>query len=83
MISAAFYGTGGGAALRNVRGSFYDFKAERYRGTQAETLAGPPDDWGARAAADWAVRLAGGQKFDGSADQLVQVASVLDRIYGR
>jgi predicted dehydrogenase len=83
LISAAFYGTGGGAALRNVDGSFYDFTAERYRGTARETLASPPDEWGGRAGADWARRLAAGERFDGGAQQLVEVARVLDRIYGR
>jgi predicted dehydrogenase len=83
IISAEFYGTGGGAALRNVGGSFYDFTAERYRGTSAETLAHPPDDWGGRAAADWARRLASGERFDPEAQRLVEVARVLDRIYGR
>jgi predicted dehydrogenase len=83
VISAAFYGTDGGAALRNVSGSFYDFQAERYRGTERETLASPPDAWGGRAAADWAERLAGGALFDPAADQLVSVSAVLDRIYGR
>ena len=83
IISAAFYGTEGGAALRNVDGSFYDFVAERYRGTARETLAGPPDAWGGRAAADWAMRLASGAKFDAEVEQLVEVAAVLDRIYGR
>jgi predicted dehydrogenase len=83
IISAAFYGTGGGAALRNVGGSFYDFEAELYRGTAAEPLAGPPDEWGGRAAADWARRLAGGARFDPEADNLVEVAALLDRIYGR
>jgi predicted dehydrogenase len=83
IISAAFYGSGGGAALRNVGGSFYDFEAELYRGTAAETLVGPPDEWGGRAAADWAERLAGGARFDPAADRLVEVAVVLDRIYGR
>jgi predicted dehydrogenase len=83
VISADFYGTGGGAALRNVSGSFYDFTAERFRGTARETLAGPPDDWGGRAAADWAERLAAGERFDPAADRLVEVAEVLDRIYGR
>jgi predicted dehydrogenase len=83
VISAAFYGTDGGAALRNVNGSFYDFTAERFRGTARETLASPPDEWGGRAAADWARRLASGERFDQSADQLVAVARVLDRIYGR
>lgn len=83
VISAAFYGTQGGAALRNVGGSFYDFSAERYCGTAAETLAGPPDQWGGRAAADWAQRLAAGEGFDPAAERLVELASVLDRIYGR
>ena len=80
-IGAAFYGTAGGAALRNVGGSFYDFTAERYRGTATETLASPPDDWGARAAADWAQRLARSRAFDPAAERLVDVARVLDRIY--
>jgi predicted dehydrogenase len=83
VISAAFYGTGGGAALKNVGGSFYDFTAERYRGTSAETLVSPPDEWGGRAAADWAVRLGAGERFDPAAERLVTVAHALDRIYGR
>jgi predicted dehydrogenase len=83
IISAAFYGTEGGIALRNVNGSFYDFSAERYRGTARETLATPPDAWGGRAAADWARRLAQDVRFDDAAEQLVSVAQVLDQIYGR
>lgn len=80
-ISAAFYGTDGAAALRNLGGSFYDFTAEHYRGTVTEVLTMPPDDWGGRAAADWATRLAAGEQFDPAADQLVAVADLLDRIY--
>jgi predicted dehydrogenase len=83
IISAAFYGTEGGAALKNVDGSFYDFIAERYRGTARDTLATPPDAWGGRAAADWAARLAAGARFDPDCEQLIAVARVLDRIYGR
>ena len=83
VISAAFYGASGGAALRNVNGSFYDFTAERYRGTARETLASPPDAWGGRAAADWAQKLAAGGRFDPAAERLVEVSQVLDRIYGR
>jgi predicted dehydrogenase len=83
VISAAFYGTAGGAALRNVNGSFYDFVAELYRGTARETLATPPDAWFGRAAVDWAVRLAAGNHFDPSAERFAEVADVLDRIYGR
>ncbi len=83
VISAAFYGTEGGAALRNVNGSFYDFVAERYRGTSREDLALPPDAWGGRAAADWAMRLAEGEGYAADAERMVDVSSVLDRIYGR
>ena len=36
-----------------------------------------------RAAADWAQRLAAGERFDPAAERLVDVAHVLDRIYGR
>ena len=83
VIGASFYGTGGGAALRNVNGSFYDFTAEAYHGTSRETLASPPDEWGGRAAADWARRLSEGARFDPAAERLADVAAVLDRIYGR
>jgi predicted dehydrogenase len=83
VISAAFYGTQGGAVLRNVDGSFYDFVAERCRGTARETLTAPPDAWFGRAAVEWANSLAMGNRFDPSAERLVEVADVLDRIYGR
>ena len=83
VIAADFYGTGGGAALRNVNGSFYDFTAELFHGTSRETLATPPDEWGGRAGVDWARRLAAGERFDPASERLVEVAAVLDRIYGR
>lgn len=83
VIEATFYGTEGGARLANLGGSFYDFCAERFRGTARETLSTPPDAWGGRAAADWARRLAAGERFDPSAERLVDVAEALDRIYGR
>ena len=81
VIEAAFYGTQGGAALRNVNGSFYDFTAERFQGTAAQPLTSGADDWGGRAAADWARRLAAGERFDPAARELVEVARVLDAIY--
>jgi predicted dehydrogenase len=80
-IQASFYGTQGGACLRNVNGSFFDFVAEWYRGTQREQLAGPPDDWGGRAAVAWAGAVAAGKGFDPATDELVRVAEVLDAIY--
>lgn len=83
VIAAAFYGTRGGAALRNVAGSFYDFTAEHFTGTQSLTLAEPPDAWGARSAAVWAQQLADAPGFDPAAEQFARSAEVLDRIYGR
>jgi predicted dehydrogenase len=83
IIEASFYGTRGGAALRNIGGSFYDFTVERFSSTSRETLSTPPDDWGGRAALDWGSRLAHGEGFDPAAEQFTELASVLDRIYGR
>ncbi|MET1756643.1 Gfo/Idh/MocA family oxidoreductase [Novosphingobium sp. RD2P27] len=82
VIEASLYGTDGGASLHNVGGSFYDFEAKRFSGTSSETLVSPPDAWGGRAAADWAERLARDRAFDPAAERLVEVARVLDRIYG-
>jgi predicted dehydrogenase len=80
-IAARFYGTNGGAALLNRDGSFLDLDAERYAGTSRTVLAEAPDAWSGRAAADWAMRLAAGQRFDTQAERLVTVAGVLDAIY--
>lgn len=81
VIAAQFHGSRGGAAFRNVDGSFYDFIAERYRGTATEKLIDPPDAWGGRAAADWARRLAAGEGFDPAIGELLTVARTIDRIY--
>ncbi len=83
VIEAAVYGTEGGARLANVGGSFYDFRADRHRGTSREPLAEPPDDWGGRAAVAWAERLAAGAGFDAESERLVTLHDTLDRIYGR
>ncbi|MEA2468314.1 MAG: hypothetical protein QOJ57_2440, partial [Thermoleophilaceae bacterium] len=52
-------------------------------GTASETLVEPPDDWGGRAAAQWAAQLARDRRYDPSVEDAVAVADVLDRIYGR
>ena len=83
VIEAAFHGSDGGLALRNVGGSFYDFRAELSRGTTSEPVADPPDAWSGRAAVDWARRLAADRSFDPSASRLVDVATALDLVYGR
>jgi predicted dehydrogenase len=81
VIEASFYGSSGGASFRNVNGSFYDFRAELYRGTSREVLVDPPDTWGGRAAVDFAAQLAHSRRYDSAADEYVAVAEVLDRIY--
>jgi len=83
VIEASFHGTRGGAAFRNVNGSFYDFVAERFDATRTTPLASPPDDWGGRAAVHWAHALAEGGAFDPEIGRLEEVAAVLDAIYER
>jgi predicted dehydrogenase len=84
VIEMAFYGTHGGAALRNVAGSFYDFRVERYQGTHSECLAAGPDAWGGRALVQWTQRIGAGEGFDQTeAAHLLDVARSMDRIYAR
>jgi len=83
VIEAKFFGTQGGAAMRNVGGSFFDFTAERYDGRNTQTLTSPPDEWGGRAAADWVRKLAAGARFAESTTGLLESARALDRLYGR
>ena len=83
IIEAHFHGSKGGAAMQNVNGSFYDFAAARFHGTQRTPLADPPDAWGGRAIVDWARHLGSGARYNSNIETIVQVASVLDRIYGR
>lgn len=83
VIEASFYGSRGGATMHNIDGSFYDFVGQRLSGTKRETIAAPPDDWGGRAAAGWAQRLARGETYDPEVEHLVTVAEALDAIYGR
>lgn len=83
VIEFAFYGTKGAAALRNVDGSFRDFVVERFHGTRREGVAGYPDPWGGRALIDWVLRLGENRRFAPEARRFVDVAAVVDRIYGR
>jgi len=82
VIEAHFHGTRGGAAWRNVDGSFYDFAAERYEGTRRMPLTEPPDDWGGRAIVAWARQLAGGARYSPDIETALKTAAALDAIYG-
>jgi predicted dehydrogenase len=81
VIGATFYGTGGGAEMRNENGSFFDFSADLLKGRDRHTIASPPDDWGGRAAAEWVRSLAAGKGFSGSTEGLLSTAQTLDRLY--
>ncbi len=81
VIDATFHGTQGGATMRNVDGSFYNFVAEGFVGTSRERLVDPPDDWSGRAAIAWASKLSESFTFDTRAEHLVAVSETIDRIY--
>lgn len=81
IIDASFYGTKGGAAIRNVDGSFYNFYADQFHRTHSQRLVDPPDEWGGKAAIEWAAKLSNGGRFDPTAEQLVAVSQAIDSIY--
>jgi predicted dehydrogenase len=85
-IEIAFYGTRGGARLRNVDGSFYDFVGERFSGTTTQVISSPKDarwEWGGLATIEWVKRLGSDGRFDPDAERLVAMAEVVDGVYGR
>jgi predicted dehydrogenase len=83
VIEASFYGTRGGARMRNEGGSFFDFSADLFKGRSCERIASPPDDWSGRAAAEWVRRLTAGERFSGTTTGLLETTRALDRLYGR
>jgi predicted dehydrogenase len=83
-IEIVFYGSEGGAALRNVNGSFYDFVGERFERTRTETLTSPEDSkwrWGGLVTIEWIKQLASDSSFDPQAERFIEIAEVIDRIY--
>lgn len=83
VIGARFFGDEGGAAFRNVGGSFYDFVAERYRGTGSESLFEGEDEWGGRTAAEWARRLAGDRGFCPDVLTVAKSGAIIGEVYRR
>jgi predicted dehydrogenase len=76
-------GTDGAVSVRNVDGSFYDLRAELWRGISVETLVEPPDAWGGRAIGVWAQQLASSRSYDPAAHKLELVAEVIDEVYAK
>jgi predicted dehydrogenase len=83
VIEATVLGAGGALRIANVAGSFYDFGAQLIHGRDVQAIAQPPDDWGGRALISWAAQLAASRRFDAEIAQLLGVAALIDRIYGR
>jgi predicted dehydrogenase len=84
VIRAVFYGTEGGVAFKNINGSFYDFQAEKYKGTSKEIMAGPPDNWGGKAGLAWSDKIRRSNGYDHvTASEYLKTAQIIDRIYGR
>ena len=81
VIRASFFGSGGGLAIHNVGGSFYDFCAQRFQGTSRVTLDQPPDPWGGRAAMAWSEQLSADTSYDAQIERAYPVAQVIDEIY--
>ena len=82
VIETTFYGTNGGATLRNINGSFTEFRAERFSGTSRQLLSEPPDPWGGGAILAWVRQLQESTQFDRSILEHERVARILDTIYG-
>jgi predicted dehydrogenase len=82
VIEASFYGTRGGAQMRNEGGSFFDFSADLLNKRNSERIASPPDVWSGRAAVEWVRKLAAGESFSGTTTGLLETARALDRLYG-
>jgi predicted dehydrogenase len=83
IIGCRIFGTEGGAEIRNVDGSFYDFEVALHHGAESELLAAPPDPWPGRALLDWTHRLQEGGGCDRDLEHLATTARVIDVIYGR
>ncbi len=82
VIEATFFGTNGGATMRNINGSFTEFRAERFTATSRQLLSQPPDPWGGGAILAWVRQLQESPKFDRAIQEHERVARILDTIYG-
>jgi predicted dehydrogenase len=83
IIQILVHGTHASAEFHNVNGSFYDFRADLYRGRERHELCAPPDDWGGRGIISWARRLANDKSFDPAVESVLRVSELIDAIYGR
>ncbi len=83
VIGCRLFGTEGGAELRNLDGSFYDFEITLNHGDKSERLGAPPDPWPGRALLDWTRRLRDGEGSGEDLAPLAMTADLIEKIYGR
>lgn len=75
------HGSAGGAELRNVGGSFYDFELGIRKGREERVRARDRRSWMDRRIVDWTRRLRGPARYDAAAETNLSVASLADAIY--
>jgi predicted dehydrogenase len=83
VIKTTLLGSQGGAELRNVNGSFYDFELARFAGRSTEIETRESRDWLGKAILDWVDRLAAANRFDPGIERSIRVSEVVDAVYGR
>lgn len=83
VIKTTLLGSQGGAELRNIEGSFYDFELARFAGRSTEIETRESRDWLGKAIVDWVDRLAAANRFDPEIERSVRVSEVVDAVYGR
>lgn len=76
-------GTNGAAEIRNVDGSFYDFELCMRDGRRETIVAREGRAWMDRVVVEWAARLAQGARYDSAVETSLDVARVVDTVYGR
>lgn len=80
-IRASFYGTTGAVSVQNINGSFFDFAAFLHKGTSRQWLSGSPENWTGKAILAWIRQLSINPHYDPVADQYMNAARLMDRIY--
>jgi predicted dehydrogenase len=83
IFRVVVHGSDGSAEIRNVDGSFYDFELCLRRGRSEEIVVRDSRDWMDRGIVAWARDVVRDPGYDSSADGNVEVARVVDRVYGR
>ncbi len=82
VFRLSLFGTAGGAELRNVGGSFYDFELARFSGRSEEIVARDSGESLGSGIVAWAEQLARSPRFDPESVRSILVSDAVDAIYG-